>query len=62
MMHRYSSESALEDVNRGALVAGFGWRLANKGASRGWYVAPEFRAVIFNDVAWQPRVNVGYRF
>ena len=45
LMHRRSSQSAVEDMNGGALVAGFGWRLANKTASRGWFVAPEFRAV-----------------
>ena len=61
MMHRSSSNS-LADANGGALVAGFGWRLGSRSASRGWYVAPEFRAVIFDDVQWQPRVNVGYRF
>jgi hypothetical protein len=60
-------ERALErvrtpDMNVGALVAGFGWRLANNSASRGWFVAPEFRAVIFDDVAGHRRVNVGYRF
>ena len=62
LMHRYSSDFTVAEPNTGALVGGFGWRLAGRSASRGWYVAPEFRAVIFDDVAWQPRVNVGYRF
>ena len=61
-MHRYSSQPPAADSNTGVFVAGFGWRVASKSASRGWYVAPEFRAVIFDDVAWHPRVNVGYRF
>lgn len=61
MMHRSSGKS-IADANGGVLVAGFGWRLASKHASRGWYVAPEFRAVVFHDVAWQPRVSVGYGF